>query len=108
MVLAHAHILAGMELGAALADQDVAGAGLLAAEKLHTQAPARRIAAVARAAACFFMGHGALLLLLRLVGVGLLGRGFLGGRLFRRRLLFGGALGWGLGRSLGGGLLRHG
>src|SRR4051794_17567431 len=50
-------ILARVHLGAALADQDVAGHDLLAAEALHAEAASIGIAAVARRAACFFMCH---------------------------------------------------
>src|SRR4051812_6273756 len=57
VVLADADILALVELGAALADDDVAGEDLLAAELLDAQAPTGGIAAVARAAACLFMCH---------------------------------------------------
>src|ERR1700743_1086273 len=55
VVLADADIGAGMELGAALADQHVAGEHELVAEALHAQPLAGGIAAVARAAACFLM-----------------------------------------------------
>src|SRR5262249_8960378 len=47
MVAAHADIAAGMHLGAALADQDVAGDHGLAAVLLDPEAPAGSIAAVA-------------------------------------------------------------
>ena len=47
VVAADADILAGIHLGAALADDDVARQDLLAAEALHAQALAVRIAAVA-------------------------------------------------------------
>src|SRR6185369_12523280 len=62
MVLADADIGAGMELGAALADQHVARDHELIAEPLHAQALAGGIAAVARAAACFLMCHDFVLL----------------------------------------------
>src|SRR5258708_20893497 len=57
VVAADADILAGIHLGAALADQDVARQDLLAAETLDAQPLARGIAAVARGAACFFVCH---------------------------------------------------
>ena len=51
-----------MELGAALAHQDVAGDDGLAAELLDAEAAACGIAAVARRAACFLMRHDLLLI----------------------------------------------
>src|SRR3954447_18172560 len=57
VVAADAYIGARIHLGAALADQDVAGENLLTAEALHAQALAVGIAAVARGAACFFVCH---------------------------------------------------
>src|SRR5579883_2282400 len=57
VVAADADVGARVHLGAALADQDVAGEDLLAAEALHAQALAVGIAAVARGAACLFMCH---------------------------------------------------
>ena len=57
VVAADADILAGVHLGAALADQDVARQDLLAAEALHAQPLAAGIAAVARGAACFLVCH---------------------------------------------------
>src|SRR6266481_2439186 len=57
VVLAHADILAAMELGAALADDDVAGPHVLAAELLDAEAAPFRITAVARAAACLLVSH---------------------------------------------------
>src|SRR5215510_14588860 len=62
VVLADADIGAGMELGAALADQDVARDHDLIAELLHAQALAGGIAAVTRTAACFLMCHCVVLL----------------------------------------------
>src|SRR5262245_66126506 len=59
VVGAHADVGAGMEGGAALAHDDVAGRHDLAAEALHAQALARRVAAVAGAAACFLVCHSA-------------------------------------------------
>src|SRR6185312_15304805 len=57
VVAADANVLAGVHLGAALADQDVARQNLLAAEALHAEALAVGIAAVARGAACFLVCH---------------------------------------------------
>src|SRR5689334_915490 len=57
VVAADAHVLAGVHLGAALADQDVARQDLLAAEALHTETLAVGIAAVARGTACFLVCH---------------------------------------------------
>src|SRR5882757_6833579 len=57
VVAADADILAGVHLGAALPDQDVAGQDLLAAEAFYAQPLARGIAAVTRGAACFFVCH---------------------------------------------------
>src|ERR1043165_8932102 len=62
VVLADADVGAGMELGAALADQDVARDHDLVAELLHAQALAGGIAAVTRTAACFLMCHCVVLL----------------------------------------------
>src|SRR5262245_38872340 len=61
VVAADADIVTGVHLGAALTDQDVAREDLLAAEALHTQPLALRIAAVTRRAACFLMCHDELL-----------------------------------------------
>src|SRR5215471_469906 len=58
VILAYAHVLAGVPLGAALARKDIAGEHHLAAEQFHAQAPARRIAAVARRTTCFLVSHG--------------------------------------------------
>src|SRR5207247_9983947 len=57
VITADADILAGVHPGAALTDQDVARQDLLAAEALHAQPPAVRVAAVARGAACFLVCH---------------------------------------------------
>jgi hypothetical protein len=46
-----------MELGTALAANDVAGFDLLAAEHLHAEPLARRVATVARRTACFLVSH---------------------------------------------------
>src|SRR5205823_11572949 len=58
VVLAHPDVGTGVPLGAALARENVAGDGFLAAEHFDAEAPARRIAAVARRPACLFMSHG--------------------------------------------------
>src|SRR5262250_2891161 len=57
VVLAHADIVAGVELGAALAQDDIAGKHDLAPEAFHAQAPAGAVASVAGTAARFLMGH---------------------------------------------------
>src|SRR4029078_271385 len=57
VVAAHAAVFARMPLGATLAQDDVAGRDLLAAEHLHPEALAGRIAPVARGSACFLVGH---------------------------------------------------
>src|SRR5574338_604676 len=51
-------VLAGVELGAALADQDRARGDRLAAEGLHAQVLRIGIAAVAAGADALFMSHG--------------------------------------------------
>ena len=57
VVGADADVGARAHRGAALADQDVAGEHALAAELLHAQTLAVRIAAVTSTAACLFMCH---------------------------------------------------
>jgi hypothetical protein len=57
VVATDADIAAGLHLGAALADDDVAGDHGLAAELLDAETTARGIAAVAGRAACFLMCH---------------------------------------------------
>src|SRR5690606_30671981 len=57
MILAKADIGAGMPLGAALTNEDVAGEHGLAAELLHAKASAIGIAAVARRTASFLVCH---------------------------------------------------
>src|SRR5438876_1015923 len=57
VILADAHVLAGVPFGAALARKDIAGEHRLAAEQFHAQATARRIPAVARGTACFLVSH---------------------------------------------------
>src|SRR5262245_19203902 len=58
VVLADADVHAGVELGAALANEDRTRAHLLAAEGLEAQAFRFGIAAVTRRAACFLVCHG--------------------------------------------------
>jgi hypothetical protein len=60
-VLAEAGVAAGLELGAALADEDVAGGDDLAVEALHAEALGLAVAAVLGAADAFLVGHGGLL-----------------------------------------------
>src|SRR5689334_966613 len=57
VVAAHIDVLAGVVLGAALADDNVAGHHDLAAELLDAEAAAARIAPVARGAAGFLVRH---------------------------------------------------
>src|SRR5579862_4487337 len=57
VVGAHADLVAGMELGAALAHQDVAGDDDLAAELLDPEPLTGTVAAVARGAARLFVCH---------------------------------------------------
>src|ERR1700759_1610502 len=57
VVLAHAHVLAGPELGAALTHDDVAAGDLLATEQFHAQHLGVRVATVARGTACFLVCH---------------------------------------------------
>ena len=54
-------IAAGFELGATLAEDDIAGDDRLAAEFFHAEAFADTIASVFDAALSFFMGHKKLL-----------------------------------------------
>src|SRR5262249_41436972 len=58
-VAADADVLAGVELGADLANQDAAGRDLLAGEPLHAAHLRQRVAAVARRALSFLVSHGA-------------------------------------------------
>lgn len=46
MVIAHAYVLSGMMAGATLADDDIAGFGILPAEKFYSQPFTFRFAAV--------------------------------------------------------------
>ena len=57
VVAAEAHALAGVELGASLANDDVARDDRLAGELLHAEALADGVAAVARRSLSFFMCH---------------------------------------------------
>src|SRR5208282_5637073 len=57
MVRPHADIAPGVKLAAALAYKNHAADDALAAELLHAQTPAGRIATVARRAACLFVSH---------------------------------------------------
>ena len=61
VILAHADVAARVPLRAALTNDDVAGARLLAAKELHAQALAFTVATVAAGTACFFMCHDELL-----------------------------------------------
>ena len=58
VVAAHADANARMHLGAALADDDVAGDDRLTAKFFHAEAFAAGIATVFDGALSFFMGHG--------------------------------------------------
>jgi hypothetical protein len=51
VILAHADIVAGIEFGAALTNNDIAGQNLLAAKLLYAKAAAVGIATIARRAA---------------------------------------------------------
>src|SRR5436305_448352 len=57
MVLAHAHVHARIEFGAALTHEDVARDCELTAELLHAETTAGRITTVTRRAACLLMCH---------------------------------------------------
>jgi hypothetical protein len=57
VVRPHADIASGIPFGAALADDDVAGQHVLAAELLDAEALALRVAAVARRAADLFVSR---------------------------------------------------
>lgn len=60
MILAHADIIAGMDLRAALADNDTTGRDQLAAVALYPQSFGIRITTISGTATCFFMCHGKL------------------------------------------------
>jgi len=55
---AHADLRAGMEGGAALAHEDVAGQRMLAAELLHAEALRLGVATVTRRTTGFLVSHG--------------------------------------------------
>jgi hypothetical protein len=57
MVSADTHILARVETGTTLANEDISGYRLLASEELHTKALAFRIATVAGTTTCFLVCH---------------------------------------------------
>ena len=61
VVPAHADVVAGVEFGAALADEDGAGEDELAAVAFHAEALAVAVAAVACRSLTFFMCHDGLL-----------------------------------------------
>src|ERR1700688_3211847 len=114
VILAYAHVLAGVPFGAALARKNIAGEHRLAAEQFHAEATARRIATVARGTACFLVSHGfAAFLELDLLprfrdGIisFLFTFALIGGRPFRRSFLRGRG-GRFLGLGLGGRLFRR-
>src|SRR5580658_2596731 len=62
VIAAQADMLARLPLRAALAEDDVAGNHALTARLLDPEAPAFRVAPVARGAACLFVCHDPLLL----------------------------------------------
>lgn len=57
VIVTTAHIVAGVNLGATLTDQDVAGAHDLAAVALHTQALGIRVATVTSTTSTFLVSH---------------------------------------------------
>ena len=57
VVFATADVLAGMEVGATLANNDVAGDDVLATKALHAKSLGMRVAAVTGGAKTFFMSH---------------------------------------------------
>ncbi len=57
VVPSHADVVAGMEFGAALADENGTGEDKLAAETFHPEPLAVAVAAVARRSLTFFMCH---------------------------------------------------
>src|SRR5262245_12315405 len=58
VIRAHADVRAGVPARAALAHENVAGQHALAAVAFNAKPPARRVAAVARGAACLLVCHG--------------------------------------------------
>ena len=61
MIATHADVVTGVELGAALTDEDGAGENELAAEAFHAETLAVAVAAVACRSLTFFMCHGGFL-----------------------------------------------
>ncbi len=57
VVFAAANVLAGMEVGATLANNDVAGDNVLATIALHAKSLRMRIATITGGAKTFFMSH---------------------------------------------------
>ena len=57
VVAAHAHALAGVPFGAALADDDVASDNDLSTEFLHAKTLAARVASIAYGTLTFLMSH---------------------------------------------------
>lgn len=57
VVFATTDVLAGMEVGATLANNDVAGDDVLTTEALHAKSLGMRVAAVTGGAKTFFMSH---------------------------------------------------
>lgn len=57
IVFATADVLAGMEVGTTLANDDVASDDVLATEALHAKSLGMRVAAVTGGAKTFFMSH---------------------------------------------------
>jgi hypothetical protein len=57
MILAHADILTGVEFGAALTDNDIAGNYAFPAKFFHAKAASCGISAVTGTTTCFFMSH---------------------------------------------------
>ena len=57
VVFAASNILAGMEVGATLANDNVAGDNVLTTVTLHTKSLGMRIATIAGGAKTFFMSH---------------------------------------------------
>src|SRR3569623_3467998 len=104
MVDTDAHARAGVPLGAALANNDVAGDDVLTTELLDAETTASGIATIAGRAACFLVCHSSSSLFLVSLGGGLFGRRLLGCGLVALVGLLGSGL---LGRRLLGGLGRR-
>ena len=60
MVASATDVQSGMEMGAALADENVAGRDFFTAEPFHAEPLRLRVASVAGTTACFFMCHSIL------------------------------------------------